>query len=172
MRKPDRKFLEQRRLNAIALKKKGWSQYKIANHLGVSFEAVSKWVKANAKSGVEGLKSKGSPGPKPKLTADERERLKAAILEGPRSFGYKTGDWTLKRIAVVIKKICGARFKATQTWRIATSLGFSRRKPSRALRSKELDKSAIKVWRLKDSPEKKSRLEQLYSGISRFIRRT
>lgn len=150
LEKQGRKFLERRRLRAINLKNKGWSQYKIANHLGVSFEAVSNWVEAYAESGIEGLKSKGSPGPKSNLTGDKCKQLKAAILKGPQAFGYKTGIWTLERISAVIEQISGARVKTTQTWRIVTSLGFSCQKP--ALRAKERNESAINKWRIKEFP--------------------
>lgn len=146
----DRKFLEQRRLKAIKLKAKGWSQYKIANHFGVSFEAVSKWVKAYKTSGVNGLKSKGHPGPESQLSAAARKELKAAILRGPKALGHATGIWTLERIARLIEDIGGAKFKMTQTWRIVTSLGFSCQKP--ITRAKERNESAIKAWKLKEFP--------------------
>jgi len=146
----DRKFLEQRRIKAIKLKNKGWSQYKIANHLGVSFEAVSNWVEIFKESGLKGLKSKGHPGPQSQLTADERKKLKAAILRGPKALGHTTGIWTLERIVSLIEDIGGAKFKTTQTWRIVTSLGFSCQKP--ITRAKERNEAAIKSWKLKEFP--------------------
>jgi len=146
----DRKVLEKRRLKAIKLKQKGWSQYKIANHLGVSFEAVSNWVELYKESGLKGLKSKGHPGPKSQLTAAERKKLKAAILKGPKALGHTTGIWTLERIASLIEDIGGAKFKTTQTWRIVTSLGFSCQKP--ITRAKERNEAAIKNWKLREFP--------------------
>lgn len=151
--KRDRQALEQRRLKAIQMYKKGASQYRIAKELKVSFEAVSNWVEIYKKKGMKGLKTKGQPGPKPRLTAEDRGKIKVAIIKGADAFGYQTSLWTLERIAALIRKMTKAKFKTTQTWRIVTSLGFSCQKP--AQRAKERDEEAIKQWRIKTFPSLK-----------------
>jgi len=45
--------MERRRKRAIAWYKKGWSQYRIARKLKVSFEAVSKWVETHKEDEVD-----------------------------------------------------------------------------------------------------------------------
>jgi transposase-like protein len=60
----DRDALAKRRRQAIDWYREGLSQYRIAKNLGVSFEAVSKWVEAYEQQGLRGLNSLGKPGPK------------------------------------------------------------------------------------------------------------
>jgi len=165
-RKRDRQALERRRLKAMKLWKRGISQYKIAKRFKVSFEAVSNWVEAYQKNGLEGLKSQGHPGQKSQLSDSERKKLKAAVLKGPKVFGYDTDVWTLERIADVIRMTSKVKFKTTQTWRIVISLGLSSQKPT--LRAKERNEAAIRRWRLKEMPKLKKMGGQasLSSGIS------
>src|SRR4030042_5793605 len=86
-RKRDPKALELRRRKAIKLHEQGNSQYFIAKKLKVSFEAVSNWVEAYQTGGLEGLRSKGRPGPKSRMDDEDRRQLKAAILKGPKAMG-------------------------------------------------------------------------------------
>lgn len=145
-----RQRLEARRLKAMRWHERGWTQYRIAKTLGVSFEAVSNWVETYEKRGSEGLKSKGAPGPRSRLTESDRRKIKAAILAGPREEGYATDLWTLERIAEVIRRKTKWRFKTTHTWRIVVSLGFSCQKPER--RAKERKEEAIRNWRARSFP--------------------
>lgn len=165
-RKRDRQALERRRFKAIKLHKKGFSQYRIAKDLGVSFEAVSNWVEVYEQQGLKGLKTQGSPGPKSQLTDNDRKKLKAAILKGPEAFGYDTGIWTLQRIAAVIRKLTETTFQTTQTWRIVTALGFSCQKP--IARAKERNEAKIQSWKLNSFPRlKKMGAEtSVFTGLS------
>jgi hypothetical protein len=63
-RRIDRDLLVERRKEAIELYNHGWSQYQVAKHIGVSFEAVSNWVKQYKEGGINSLNSLGRPGPK------------------------------------------------------------------------------------------------------------
>ena len=152
-RKRDRRVLERRRFKAIKLHTKGMSQYRIAKQLEVSFEAVSNWVERYQQYGLKGLKTQGTPGPKPQLTDNDRRKLKAAILKGPEAFGYHTGIWTLQRISAVIRTLTKTTFQTTQTWRIVTTLGFSCQKPE--ARAKERNEVKIRNWKRKTFPRLK-----------------
>ena len=151
--KRDRKALEKRRIQAIGLYRKGKTQYQIAKQLEVSFEAVSNWVELYKKRGFNGLKSAGKPGPKPKLTQENKQKVRTAILNGPRAAGYSTDIWTLSRISALIRKLTKKTFKTTQTWRIVVSLGFTCQKP--ATKNKERDEAAIKNWKENEFPSLK-----------------
>jgi len=63
-RRLDRELLVERRKEAIELYTHGWSQYQVAKHMGVSYEAVSNWVERYKKGGIDSLNSLGKPGPK------------------------------------------------------------------------------------------------------------
>lgn len=149
-RKRDPKALESRRRQAIRLHERGKSQYFIAKQLQVSFEAVSNWIEAYKKGGLEGLKSKGKPGPKSQLDDEDRKQLKTAILKGPKALGYSTDLWTLERIGKVIKNISKADYHPGHVWKILISLGFSCQKPE--TRARERDEQGIKEWKLQTFP--------------------
>lgn len=149
----DRQALETRRVEAIKLYQKGYSQYQIAKQFKVSFEAVSNWVEIYGKRGFKGLKSMGKPGPKSKLSEPDKLKIKRAILKGPQAYGYTTGLWTLARIGKVIRKLSQASFKTTHTWRLVISLGFSCQKPQ--TKTRERDEQAIANWKFKTFPSLK-----------------
>src|SRR6516162_4829857 len=66
------------RLRAVKLQlEEGFTQGLIAEEMGVSIAAVSKWVGLYRQYGEEGLKDKGNGAPRPKLA----EPVRAKILE-------------------------------------------------------------------------------------------
>ena len=76
---------EGRRLRAFELKQQGWSQQRIAEALGVSEGAVSRWIKRLREEGVEGLRHKPPPGAPSRLSEQQRARLPELLA--PRSPG-------------------------------------------------------------------------------------
>jgi len=148
-----RKDKEKRRLKAIKLLKKGLTQYRIAKKLGVSFEAVSQWVKAYKKKGKKGLLSKGKTGPKGKLSKIKKQKIRQAILKGPKAMGYSTDLWTLEKLQVLIKKIAKVEYHQGHVWKIVIGLGFTCQKPQ--TRAKERKEKVIKEWRKTTFPRLK-----------------
>lgn len=140
-------------MQAVRLYRRGKTQYQIARQLNVSFEAVSNWAELYKKRGMRGLKSLGKPGPKSKLTEKNKQKIKTAILKGPRMAGYSTNIWTLSRLASLIRKLTRKTFKTTQTWRIVVSLGFTCQKPQ--TKSKERNEKTITDWKAKVWPSLK-----------------
>lgn len=145
-----RNALERRRLKAGTLFKNGTPQAETARLLGVTPAAASQWHRAWKKRGVRGLKSKGRPGPSPKLTPAKAAKIKAAILKGPRAFGYGTDLWTLERIRSVTRRVAKLSFGVAWTWHIVTALGFSCQKPQ--LKARERNERAIATWKRKTFP--------------------
>ncbi len=145
--------LQKRRIKAVKLWVKGQTQYKIAQELKVSFEAVSNWVEAYQTQGWDGLKSKGNPGPDCRLTEAQKRKIRQAILKGALKQGYSTDLWTLDRLQDLIKKIAKTKYHPGHVWKVVVSLGFTRQKP--AIRAKERDEKAIKTWRVKTFPRLK-----------------
>lgn len=118
--------------------------------MGVSFEAVRKWVDAYEARGMQGLASKGHPGPQAELDLDDRKKIGAAILKGPRAEGYATDLWTLERIARLIKRIGKASYHPGHVWKVVVAIWFSCQKPER--RARERDERAITNWRVRSFP--------------------
>lgn len=155
-RKRDRQALEKRRIKAIELYQKGRSQYWIAKHLKVSFEAVSNWAELYKKRGAKGLKTLGKPGPKSRLSDFNKQKIKQAILKGPKAQGFATDLWTLERIAKLIKKIAKVNYHPGHVWKILLDLGFTCQKPQ--IKSKERNEENIKKWKQRVWPQLKKGL--------------
>jgi transposase len=147
--------LERTRFRAIELLKGGKRPSEVAALLGVSRPSVSIWKKAHETSGLEGLKAKPHPGPAPKLTLKQLERLGRLLLKGPTAHGYPTELWTLRRVGEVIEQHFGVSYESSAVWRVLRRLGWSCQKPER--RARERDESAIVRWRQVDWPRIKKR---------------
>jgi transposase len=76
-----------RRFQALELKIEGCIHEEIAETLGVTKAAVSKWVKAMREGGEDALGSRLRTGALPKLTAEELESLPELLAQGGRGFG-------------------------------------------------------------------------------------
>ncbi|MBI4447058.1 MAG: transposase [Acidobacteria bacterium] len=156
--KRDFDALEQRRLEAAKLLSRGLSLSQVGRQVGVHRQSVGRWAEGLEKGGRKALK-KGHPGRKPKLSEEERARIRKGLQVGPEALGYETGLWTLWRVSDLIERECGVRYSNGHVWKILRSLGWSCQRPTgRAIERKE---SAIRRWKrvrwpeLKKTPKKK-----------------
>jgi transposase len=138
--KRDRGEMEGRRLQALKLIDAGESQSAVARAVGVTPQAVSKWVAAYRAGGKKSLASKGKPGRKTGLTDDERQRVEAALVKGPMSNGHRNDLWTLRRVAAVIARITGRKAPSTtRTWNLLREMGWSCQRPARRARQQNAE---------------------------------
>ena len=128
---------------------------RVAEALGVSPAAVTRWRQAWRKGGEKALVGKPHPGGKARLTSAELRRLAKLLLKGPRRHGYSTELWTLVRVAEVIAVNFGVQYHPGHVWKILRSMGWSCQKPER--RARERDEQAIETWRQHDWPRIKKR---------------
>ena len=130
---------------------RGKRQVDVAAELGVSAQTASRWHRAWAERGRDGLAGEGRAGRRRKLTGAQLAQVEAALLEGPRAHGFATQMWTLARVAQVIEAVTGVRYSPAQTWVVLRErLGWSRQRPAR--RAVERDEEAIAAWVKKDWP--------------------
>jgi transposase len=154
-----RDWREARRQRAWELKRKGWKQKDIAEALGVSDGAVSQWLKRGREGGVEALRSNPAPGPTPKLSGEQLEKLPRLLAKGAKHFGFREDIWTQPRVAWLIQREFGVRYHPAHVGRILKRLGWSRQKPVE--RASQRNEEAIERWRtekweeLKKKPKKK-----------------
>ena len=137
--------MEQRRLKAEKDLAAGRSDSQIARKFGVHRQSVGRWRRLWAAQGREGLKSRGSAGPKSGLTAAQEEDLAQAILDGAVAAGHTTEVWTLPRLARLIRDRCGVDYHPGHVWHLLDRLGFSCQRPSR--RAIERNEAEIARWR-------------------------
>ena len=129
--KLSREELERRRLAAGEDLKAGMSQADVARKYDVHPSAACRWNKELQEYGIKGLNRKKAPGASSKLTNDQQEALRKILLQGATAYGYKTDLWTLRRVAVIVKKEFGVTYHFRSLSEVLHRMGFSCQKPTR-----------------------------------------
>src|SRR5438045_1536117 len=148
-----REWREERRLRAWALKAQGWSQQAIAEALGVTAGAISKWLRRGREGGVEALKSRPRPGAVPKLTAEQRAHVPRLLVQGAEAFGFRGDVWTAKRVTTVIRREFGVRYHPNHVGKLLRAAGWSVQKP--ITRASQRNEAALEAWRTERWPAPK-----------------
>src|SRR5262245_22334885 len=94
---------EWRRMRALHLKQQGWKQGDIADALGVSKGAVSRWLTTAQRDGAAALLSHPAPGPAPKLSPAQRRLIPDFLWHGAEAYGFRREVRTCARVARVIE---------------------------------------------------------------------
>lgn len=142
--------LETRRRLAGRLLLEGRKIGEVAKIVAASVSSVKRWHRMVKKGGLEALKAKPHPGPKPRLNEKQKGRLITMLLDGPCKAGYRTDLWTCPRVAEVIAKKFGVEYHPAHVWKILRSLGWTAQKPER--RARERNEADIQRWRREDWP--------------------
>ena len=85
---PSRAWMEARRLRAWELVQKGWKQTGVAEALGVSRGAVSRWAAQARQGGSQALRRRKPPGEPRKLKGGQLAQLPELLQQGPSAFGF------------------------------------------------------------------------------------
>lgn len=82
-----------RRMLALALVLEGRSRTEAAILSGMDRQTLSDWVHRFNAEGIEGLKSRKSPGREPFLTAAQKVELRELVIQGPDPAVHKVVRW-------------------------------------------------------------------------------
>lgn len=82
-----------RRLLALALVLEGRSRTEAAEQSGMQRQTLRDWVHRYNAAGIEGLKSRKSPGAAPSLTAAQMAELQTMVVQGPDPAVHKVVRW-------------------------------------------------------------------------------
>ena len=135
-----RKQMEERRLSAGADLLAGMKQADVVRKYGVSRATVSTWDKIVHTEGIEGLRMRKAPGKPPKLTEQEKEKLREILIESPLAYGWETDIWTSRRVEEVIQKEFGVEYHVHHIPKLLHKLGFRPVKPKRQASEKDEEK--------------------------------
>ncbi len=142
--------LEERRLEAARLLKRGLSQAEVARQLGVHRQSVYRWAKTVSESGKSALRKAGRAGRKPLLDTKDLKKLERILKRGPETLGYHTQLWSSWLVAEVIQDTFDVEYHPGHVWRILRRLGWSVQRPiGRAI---ERDEEAIRTWKRRRWP--------------------
>lgn len=141
---------EGRRLRAWELHQAGWSQTRIAEALGVTQGAVSRWIARATQGGVDALRTRQPPGAAPRLSDEQRAQLLTLRKDGAEAHGFVGDVWTQARIATLIKRTVGVSYHRDHIGRMLRDLGWSVQKPQE--QATQRNDAAVAQWREEQWP--------------------
>jgi len=141
----DHVAMEERRLKACALFQKDICPAEVARRLGVRRQSAHDWFQKWKTGGASALRSRGSAGRKPRLSAAQKEQIAQALVQGAAAHGYDNELWTLPRVAQLVRELTGVRYHPGHVWHLLRSMGMSCQKPER--RAVEQDPEKVRRWK-------------------------
>lgn len=111
-------ILERRRLRGWQLYQRGWSMRDIAKALGVSVNAVWKWVAVGQANGDQALKARPTPGRPARLSARHRLMLIAMLRDDPSAYGLRSDVWTIADTQAMIKRLFDVEYTPQHVGRL------------------------------------------------------
>lgn len=136
---------EWRRLQAVALSRRGWAQRDIADARGASAVSVSHWPTRARRYGPAALRARPAPGPPPEWSDAQTAWIPEFLGHGPEAYGFRGQAWTCARIARVLAEEVGVRYHPGHLSRLLAERDGTPRVPVR--RASQRDESAIAWWR-------------------------
>jgi transposase len=142
--------LERRRRQAVDSVHGGESPEAVARVLGVNRVSVYRWLAAARQP--DGLAAKPHPGPAPRLSTEQLQRLDELLCQGAQAHGWPNRLWTCARVGVIIHREFGVSLHHDHVGRMLRDrLGWTPQKPTR--RARERNEEAIDWWKRYRFPE-------------------
>jgi transposase len=133
-----------KRITGLLLLADRQSPERVAERLGVGRSTIYSWVGAFLVERWASLRYRKAPGRPAKLTATQKQRLKALISAGPEVAGYATGCWNSALIQDVIMREFGRLYNTHYLSELLRTLGFSYQKARFV--SDHLDEERRRHW--------------------------
>lgn len=137
----DFRAMGRRRMRAARLLKAGQTQAEVAREVGVTRQSVSRWYRQFRRGGIAALRGAGR---KPRLDEAQRDRIDAVLRAGAQAQGFRTGLWTLPRVALVIRRLTGVHYHPGHVWKLLRGMAWTLQRPAK--RARERDEKKIRQW--------------------------
>jgi transposase len=136
--------LERRRLQAVNAVQGGESPEAVARIVGINRSSMYRWLRCAQIE--DGLAAKPHPGPAPRLSVEQHQRLETLLLEGAKAHGWLNELWTCARVRVLILRHFGVEFHHDHVGRLLRErLDWTPQKPQR--RARERDEVDIEFFK-------------------------
>lgn len=121
---------------------RGESPTVVARILGVGRTSLYRWL-GMAKESPEALAAKPHPGPRPRLTAEQRQELERLLLQGAKAHGWYNDLWSAHRVAEVIRRRFGVEYHTEHVRKvIRRGLDWSSQKPQKKAKQRNEEEIA------------------------------
>ena len=141
----DHATLEEMRRLAVKRVLEGERHGAVAATLQVHPGTVAKWMMRHRREGDAGLAARRAPGPRPKLSKRQRDRLRRIIIEkDPRQLQFPYALWTLPIVAELITRLFGVVLHETTVSRMLRRMGLTPQRPTR--RAFQRDEEECRRW--------------------------
>ncbi len=172
-RKLDHRTREALRIRAVEQIEAGTSPEEVARVLGVHRSNVYRWLARHREGGVKGLKFKGIPGKKPKLSGAQIKRVYDVVTQkNPRQLNFEFALWTRAMVRTYIRREFGVHLSDTSVGRLLRKLGLSPQKPLH--KAYEQDPQRVQQWIDTEYPKIRRRAQRkgadIYFGDEAGIR--
>src|SRR5271157_5334341 len=161
----DHQALQHIRLLAVnRVIEEGEAPSEVMRSLGFSRTAIYPWLRKFEAEGWEGLVERIAQGPEPKLSEQQRQRVKRWILgKDPRQYGFDFGLWTRRIVQTMIGEKMGVEVGLTAVGRLLAGLEITPQKPLR--RAYERDPEKVELWLKQSYPKLKQRAKRMGAKI-------
>lgn len=172
-RQLDHQTLEDMRIRAVKSVQNGKSPEDVAVIFDVHRTAIYKWLALYRDGGWSALKSKPTPGAKPKIDGKKMEWIFDTVTQkNPQQLKFEFALWTREMIQKLIQNKFKIKLSLKAVGRLLGQLGLTCQKP--LYKAIQKDESLVKKWLKKIYPEIKTRAGKekadIYFGDAAHIR--
>lgn len=172
-RQLDHQSLEDMRIRAVKSVQNGKSPEDVAVIFDVHRTAIYKWLALYRNGGWDALKSKPTPGAKPKIDGKKLEWIFDTVTKkNPQQLKFEFALWTREMIQKLIKDKFEIKLSLKAVGRLLGQLGLTCQKP--LYKAIQKDESLVKTWLKKIYPQIKTRASKekadIYFGDAAHIR--
>jgi transposase len=131
---------------------------------GLCRTTIYRWLRAAKAGGEKALRARKHIGPKGKLTAPQKLKVRQWINgKDPRQYGFEFGLWTRQIVSALIAERLGVKLGVTAVGRLLAELDITPQKPLR--RAYERDPVAIEHWQRHEFPKLRARAKRRRAKI-------
>lgn len=172
-RKLDHKTLEELRIRSVRRVQAGESPESVSKTIGINRVTMYKWLAQYRDGGWQSLKSKPTPGAKPKIDGKKMEWIFETVTsKNPQQMKFEFALWTREMIQKLIKDKFAIKLSLKAVGRLLGQLGITCQKP--LYNAIQKDESLVKNWLNKIFPKIKRRASKekadIYFGDAAHIR--
>src|SRR5437867_12791318 len=136
----------------------------VMKSFGLCRTTIYPWLREYKDKGWQALAESISQGPEPKLSDQQKQRVKRWILgKDPRQYGFDFGLWIRRIVQSLIQEKLGVELCLTSVGKLLASLDITPQKPLR--RAYERDPKAVQLWLDEVYPKLKKRAKKLGAKI-------